>query len=112
MQNIYIHDRIILMPKSGWINFFDSLGILNIPEMPSAKLSWEQRERYTSMEYVEFEIDQPNQYRFFKYLDPFYFRNEDSASAKVYEFLKYFNKEMGTHIYNVEKRSNDTTTNY
>jgi len=100
---IFIHEKKSLVPQSGWVAFFDSLGKYNVPEMKTATLSTEQKGRLTSMEYIQFEIDQPDQYRFFEYLDPFIFRNEDAASQKVYSFLKYFNREMGTHIYNVEK---------
>jgi hypothetical protein len=109
-QYIYIRDRKKVTPKSGWANFFDSLRIFDISEMQSSKLSVEQKGRYTSMEYIQFEIDQPNQYRFFEYLDPMEFKGEDSASKKAYEFIKYFNREMDTHIYDVEKNDKNAST--
>jgi len=40
-----------------------------------------------------------------EYPDPYYFKDEDSASAKYTKFIKYFNSEMKTNIYDVGKDS-------
>ena len=52
------------------------------------------------MAYVQFEIAQLNHYRFYEYLEPSYYRYVDTGSRNVYEFLEYFNREMGVQVYN------------
>lgn len=99
---IVIHQKKNITPASGWTKFFDSLD--RVIKMPSAKLTIEQRTNGSASEWIEFEIDQLDEYRFIKFLEPFEFRNEDSTSAKIYSFLTFFNKEMGTNIYDYNKR--------
>ena len=95
---IYIHEQRDVSPKSGWVDFQRALQDFHIPEMEMDKLSQERKTQFTSMSYVLFEIDQPNEYRFIEYPDPLFFSNEDPACKRVAQFFTYFNKEMGTNI--------------
>jgi hypothetical protein len=79
----------------------------HIPEMEKRTLPKGRGYSFTSMTYVQFEIDEPNEYRFIEYPDTLFFRNEDKTSKVVDEFLRYFNTEMGTAIYDAGKVAND-----
>ena len=105
---IIVLEKRSVTPQSGWKDFFRSLEKYRLPEIKSEKLSKEQKTRFTSMEYILFEIDQPDQYRFYEYPDPFYFKDEDTASANIYNFLKFFNKEMKTNVCDIEKKAKDS----
>jgi len=100
---ILVHERKKVIPISGWNNFFDSLGKYDIITAKSGKYK-ELKIRFTSMENIQFEVDQPNQYRYYKCLDPYYYKDEDTTSAKIYAFLQYFNQEMKTDIYDISKK--------
>jgi len=104
-----IDGKINVTPESGWAFFFKSLEKFDMPEMPIEKLSKEQKYGFSGLRYVQIEVDQPNQYRYLEYADPFYFRKEDSASEKIFQFIMYFNKEMNAHIYDVEKNDSGAT---
>jgi hypothetical protein len=89
-----------LIPKSGWKIFFDTLEMYQIPVMKSGKRYEDQTDFLTHMTYIQFEIAQLNHYRFYEYLEPSYYRYVDTGSRNVYEFLEYFNREMGVQVYN------------
>ena len=96
---IYVHEQRKVVPQSGWTSFFNTLRRFHIPEMNEEKLSKDQLD-FTELPYVWFEIDEPSQYHFVEYPDPFYFRKVDTACASIAEFFIYFNKEMVTKIMN------------
>jgi len=98
IEHIYIHDQRQVSPKAGWEIFYQTLQKFNIPEMPSDKLSVEEKTDYTSLNFVRFEIDQPNGYRLIEYPDPAIFSKQDSACRLVNEFFLYFNDQMSTHL--------------
>jgi len=106
---LYICDKNNVTPQSGWTAFFNCLEKFSIPKMPIDNISKEEKSDFTDLHYLLFEVDQPYQYRYLEYPDPVYFIKEDSTSANLYAFLKYFNKEMKTHIYNVEKYRSDSS---
>jgi hypothetical protein len=94
---VYIHEQQRVVPRSGWIKFLRCIDSFNIPLLPPDRLPRE-RKQMTSISYVLFEIDQPNEYRFVEYPDPAYFAKEDLSCKVVAEFIEYFNSEMGTNI--------------
>jgi hypothetical protein len=99
---ILINERRDLTPGSGWNNFFDTVEKYNIAGLGNPKLSVGQLTRYTEMEHIQVEIDQPDRYQLYEYPEPASFKNEDSVSAKIFKFIRYLNKEMKTNIYSVE----------
>lgn len=62
----------------------------------------------TGLEFVEFEIAERYQYRYYEFLEPYYFKNTDSVSAKICQFFNYFNREMKTHIYEINSVTKDS----
>jgi len=104
---IYIHEQKNVRPKSSWTDFFNSLEKLHIPEMRKTNLFKDRESGFTTMSYVVFEIDEPNQYRLVEYPDPLFFRKEDEACNSIDEFFRYFNKEMGTSIYDAQGATNE-----
>jgi hypothetical protein len=103
---IYIHEQRDVKPKSDWVNFFNKLEKYHIPEMEKRTLPKDREFSFTSMTYVQFEIDEPNEYRYIEYPDPIFFRNEDKTSKNIDEFFRYFNAEMGTTIYDTGNYEN------
>ena len=101
-SNEYIaihHEWKNLKPKSGWSNFFSTLKKYQIVTMESGKSAKEQRDHLTDMAYIQFEISQLGQYRFYEYLEPSYYRYVEAGAMNVYQFLNYFNKEMDLPVY-------------
>ena len=92
-----------LMPKSGSVNFFNTLEKYQIPYMESGKIQEERKGFLTMMAYVQFEIARPNEYRYYEYLEPSYYRYVDTGSNNVYRFLEFLNAEMVIQIYNPAK---------
>lgn len=103
---IYVHEEKQVVPRSGWPEFFSTLGKFHIPKMEKEKVARDHKDEFTSLAYVQFEVDEPNQYLYVEYPDPSYFRKEDTACALIYGFFEYFNKEMGTNIYEIGKTTN------
>lgn len=104
---IYLHEQRDVKPKSDWVDFFSGLEKYHIPDMEKRTLAKDREDSFTSMTYVIFEIDEPNEYRYVQYPDPLFFRNEDKTSKMIDEFFRYFNAEMGTTIYDAGKYSID-----
>ena len=93
-----------LQPNSGWSDFFSKLKQYKILTMKSGTPYEKQVDVLTDrMSYVQFEVAQNNQYRFYEYLEPSYYRYVDTGSRNVYEFLEYFNQQMNVQVYKPEK---------
>lgn len=89
-----------LHPKNGWALFLDTLERYRIANLnPVLNIQKETGHSITSMSYVQFEVSQRGQYRFYQFLEPSYYRTLDSGSHSVYQFLKYFNREMNIEVY-------------
>jgi hypothetical protein len=88
-----------LRPRSGWTAFFDSLKRYKIPSLNSGKPFKQQKEGLTGMIYVEFEVASNGKYRFYTYLEPGFYKDEDAGANDVYRFLRYFHKEMNLQVY-------------
>jgi hypothetical protein len=109
MDSLYyidLHQQKEYRPKSGWIDFFNELVKYHVPEMEEKTLPEDREASFTSMTYVQFEIDEPNEYHYVEYPDPLLFENEDKASKIIDEFFRYFNQEMGTTIYDSRELHN------
>ncbi len=94
------HEWMNLIPKSGWEVFLEHSQMSEILNLQPGRPADEQRYFLTEMAYVQFEISRNGQYRFFEYYEPSFYRFIDTGSMKVYNFLKYFNREMNLNIYN------------
>ena len=92
-----------LKPKSGWQDFFAAIEKYKITTLQSGKSAKEQKDFLTHMAYIQFEVAQPGQYRFYEYLEPSFYRYVDKGSNNIYEFLKYYDKEMNVQLYNPAK---------
>jgi hypothetical protein len=53
----------------------------------------------TPAAYVDFQIARPPMFRNYQYLEPSFTRYIDEQSNDVYQFLKYFDMEMGVNLY-------------
>jgi hypothetical protein len=53
---------------------------------------------------VNFEIARPNEYRFYEYLQPEFYRYVDENSRIVNDFLKYLNAEMNLNVYTPDEK--------
>ena len=88
-----------LVPKSGWNQFFDMMQQHAIATLPPGNTIEELSPDLTGGAYIQFEVAEGNNYRYFKYFQPDFFRYVDSASGHIYEFLKYINTEMNITVY-------------
>jgi hypothetical protein len=79
------------------------LGNHQIPTMKSGKTFKELAGDMSGMSYIQFEIAQSGQYRFYEYVKPFFFRYVDAASNNMYSFLEYFNEQMSVQVYTPRK---------
>jgi hypothetical protein len=86
----------ITRPKSGWNQFFDIANKFQIVHLTSGK---NIPDLMTRMAYIQFEIAQPEHYRFYEYLEPAHYRHVEEGSNNVYSFLKYLNDEMEVQVY-------------
>lgn len=102
--NVYIfaihRQWINLQPKSGWNNFDSMLVKCQIASLRNGMSSKDMPDIITPAAYVDFEIAQPANYRYYEYLEPSFSRYIDDGSNKVYQFLKFFNREMNVRVYN------------
>ena len=105
---ITIHKRFTVKPISGWDTFFNSLKNYNIPQMNGVEFVGRNKTDMTGLEFVEFEIAERYQYRYYEFLEPYYFKNTDSVSAKICQFFTYFNREMKTQIYKINSVTKDS----
>lgn len=88
-----------IVPKSGWKNFFYEMQRHQILTVKTGKPLEEMDDYLTHPSYIQFEIANGQNYRFYEYLDPFFYRYVDSGSNHIHEFLKYVNAEMNIPIY-------------
>lgn len=88
-----------LNPESGWAIFYDTLDKYQIKHLGTGNIQKSQ-EPMEGMAYVQFEIQQKNNFRYFDYLEPSYYRLVDSNSNNVYRFLMFLNKELKLNVYN------------
>jgi hypothetical protein len=51
------------------------------------------------MIYVEVEGANSGNYRYYSYLEPGYYKDEEEGVNDLYRFLRYFHKEMGLQVY-------------
>lgn len=89
-----------LIPKSGWTNFFAKVNEYKIKTMKSGLPSNQHRGHLTRMSSVQFEIVEDGKYRYYEYLEPSYYRYVEKGSNNIYQFLKFFNREMGIEVFN------------
>jgi hypothetical protein len=100
VQHISIRQhRTNLAPKSGWHNFFKTMHNYGITTLPPGKTSEELHHDLTGGAYIQFEVANGSNYRYFEYFQPDFFRYVDSASGHIYAFLKYINTEMNIPVY-------------
>lgn len=88
-----------LKPKAGWDIFFKRMEEYKIPFLESGKIHLQKRGSLNHSSYVEFEIAQSNTYRFYRYLEPSYYRYVDVDSKAVYDFLQLINTEMNVKVH-------------
>jgi len=95
-----IHNVRYVMPNDGWRKFFQEMEELQIPRLNDGVPSRNPYGALTSMSYINFEIESHDNYRYYEYLEPAYFRFVDSGSNNVYRFLKFFDEQMNLKVYN------------
>jgi hypothetical protein len=70
-----------------------------IPVLESGTIQNREKIGVTEASYVNFEIAEPDKYRYYEYLEPSYYKEIDKNSELVYNFLKYLSDEMNIHVY-------------
>jgi hypothetical protein len=103
-EYIVIHREWDVKPKAGWDSCWATIEKFKIPYLKSGKSYREWDHHLTEMAYVDFEIARPNQYRFYDYLQPEFYREVDENSRIVNDFLKYLNAEMNLNVYVPEEK--------
>lgn len=93
------HEWKDITPKSGWSKFFDEINQRQIVILQSGKPPEEMGDYVTHPFYVQFEIAQGEQYRYYKYSTPFFYRYVDPGANQINEFLKFINSETGLPVY-------------
>jgi hypothetical protein len=93
-----------LVPKSGWNKFFSRLNRFGITTLQGGLSLSQHRGHLTRMSYVQFEIVENGKYRYYEYLEPSYYRYVEKGSREIYEFLKYFDREMNIDVYRTEDK--------
>jgi hypothetical protein len=88
-----------IRPKSGWGAFDSALAKYKITDLTNGMSSKDMPDIITPAAYVDFEIARPPTIRYYKYLEPSFCRYIDDASNDVYQFLKYFDREMRVDVY-------------
>ena len=89
-----------LLTKAIWPPFADSLRTLGIRDLPGFDSSLEKLGSVACHgAYVNFEITSQGAYRYYEYLDPYYFRYVDESSSRIDRFLLYLNQEVEKRIY-------------
>jgi hypothetical protein len=88
-----------LQPKSGWDSFDSVLAKYQICGLAGGMDSKDMPDIITPAAYVDFEIAQRSKFRHYKYLEPSFYRYIDEGSNDVYQFLKYFDKQMSVEAY-------------
>jgi hypothetical protein len=88
-----------LQPLSGWAAFADTLYKYRISQMPGYDEKLRKAGGLTTMIYVQFEVADKEGYRYFEYLEPYYYRFIDSNSSCIDRFLFFLNKELGQQVY-------------
>ena len=87
-HNVYLNKRAQdeLLNK---INFY------KIRELNSGKARFD----LTHSSYINFQLVDKHNYRYYEFLEPGFYRNVDTSAKKVYYFLKYINKLIGIKLY-------------
>jgi hypothetical protein len=93
------NDQRNLKLKDGWKNIHSALIKFNILTMATGKTYKEHKEVTTHMTYVQFEVARVNEYKYYEYLEPSYYRYVDTESMNIYNFLEYLNEQLGVQIY-------------
>lgn len=93
-----------LRPASGWVDFLKTIRQYHIDEMRPSKTLKNSDYDLTGGGNIQFEIACENQYYFYEYLEPSYYRYVDPQANDIYTFLNLFNLEMNVQVYNPEKR--------
>ncbi|GAA4751702.1 hypothetical protein [Flavisolibacter ginsenosidimutans] len=92
--------RLGVLPKSGWVAFADSLRQLGVSNMPGYN---EELKKKGSVAchgaFVNFEVSSQDAYRYYEYLDPYFYRFVDSNSSRIDQFLLYLNRELNLQVY-------------
>jgi hypothetical protein len=88
-----------LFNASGLDSLFIKAEKYGITKLEGGKLAEQLRSEITQGVYVQFEVARPSGYRFFEYYTPDFYRDVDPGSRKVYNFLKYLNKQSGLTVY-------------
>lgn len=96
---ILIHKAWNVVPKSGWDNLWAVLASHRIFDLPGIRPHVKQKGHLTTMAYVQFEIARHDQYRYYEYLEPSFYRYVDEDSRTVHEFLKYLRREINYSVY-------------
>jgi hypothetical protein len=89
-----------LFPKSGWEDFFEKIHLYEIADLKVQNSGYHD---LTGGAYVQFEIVRNNTYRYYRALEPSYFKYVSKSSRNIYEFLEYFNGQMNMQLYDGEK---------
>jgi hypothetical protein len=103
-EYIVIHREWEVKPKAGWDSCWATIEKYKIPYLKTGKSYKELEHRLTEMAYVNFEIARPNQYRYYEYLQPDFYRYVDENSRIVNDFLKYLNTEMNLNVYSPSEK--------
>ena len=98
-QIVFHHEWTDLFTPSGLDSLFSKAEKYGITKLEGGKLAEQLKSEITHGAYVQFEIARPSGYRFFEYYTPDFYRDVDTGSRKVYDFLKYLNKQSGLTVY-------------
>jgi hypothetical protein len=93
-----------LRPKSGWQSFFEQTHRYQVFDLEGGKIQKKRIEHLTHMAYTQFEMVNSGKYRYYKYLEPSYYRYVDESSRKIYTFLEYINREFNVKVYSHSKK--------
>jgi hypothetical protein len=89
--------------KSGTPSFLQSLKKFNVLDNRSTTTFTSVSTALTGMSYVQFEIAQPDQYRYYEVLEPSFYRFVDKTSGDIDQFLKLLNEEFNIDVYHPDQ---------
>ena len=101
---ILIHRTWNVEPGSGWDNLWATMNSHRVLDLPGGKPYEEQEHKLTHMYTVQFEIAGPGRYRYYKYLEPEFYRYVDDNSRTMHEFLKYLSRELNFKVYDPSEK--------
>jgi hypothetical protein len=88
-----------LVPESGWGQFFQKVNYYRIRSLEGSA-SKKYSDHLTHSAYVQVEIEEAGHYRYYEYLEPSFYRLVDSGANSIYEFLRFFDRQMNLKVYN------------